>query len=115
MKIKKSCANTGFAAWVSKLLVNIPHRCQSSNGKFKFINEEDTLKGEPFVLPDVNANIIPMNMSHLQLETVNLDKITKIQKDVVSLNTPVVFEHYIPITLYVTAFISTLVIVSEFF
>lgn len=82
-KIKKICENVSYKIIEHPSLIQIPKHCKIIHENTTFANEENTLKGEPFLLPKIKTEELPMRtkIPHLHINHINLNDIARLQKE----------------------------------
>ncbi|KAJ8974195.1 hypothetical protein NQ317_011340 [Molorchus minor] len=75
-KIQTSCAETDFTVLQGTYLINLPSGCSFRTPEYVYINEMNSIKGQPFILPEIQTTKITVNLTKkLKVDDIPLDKL----------------------------------------
>ncbi|KAJ8978618.1 hypothetical protein NQ317_014546 [Molorchus minor] len=60
-KIQTSCAEIDFTVLQGTYLINLPSECSFRTPEYVYINEMNSIKGQPFILPEIQTTKITVN------------------------------------------------------
>jgi hypothetical protein len=95
-KLEKSCESNGYFIIEKPSVIKIPHHCKIKNKESTYINEENSILGEPFILPEVRTEEVENHptIEHLNLRHIDLDDISQLKKEASSIHTPRIVEYH---------------------
>ncbi|KAJ8980420.1 hypothetical protein NQ317_018812 [Molorchus minor] len=80
-KIQTSCAETDFTVLQGTYLINLPPGCSFRTPEYVYINEMNSIKGQPFILPEIQTTKITVNLTKkLKVDDIPLDKLHTLKK-----------------------------------
>jgi hypothetical protein len=102
-KFEKTCKSNGYFIVNKPSVIKIPHHCKIENDKSTYINEENLIIGEPFVLPPIEREETEEHLpiEQLNLSHIDLDDIAQLKRKASTIHATTVIQYHPAHSVYI--------------